>query len=221
MSAPRAYLAATTLASYSLAFFAGGWTGTSTTGACSNVVDIYNGATKRWSQATLSVARHHLAAAALELQGIAVFAGGLKTATQSFTGQYSNDVDIFIASSNTWSTHTLTTARSFLVPAVLPLRGLLYLGGGFTGAVSGQIDAWDVRADSLGPLSPAITLSNPARGGSGISMTISLTPASPIPVNGKIIVTLPGSFNCSDGAPVVFSPRGTPARSGAVSIYGS
>jgi hypothetical protein len=221
LSVSRAYLAATTLAAYSLAFFGGGFTGTATAGACSKVVDIYNGVTKTWSQATLSVARHFLAAAALELQGIVVFAGGLKSATSTLAGQYSNDVDVFIASSNSWTTYTITTARSFLVPAVLPQRGLLYLGGGFLGAATTQIDIWDVRTDSLGPLSPSITLSNPARGGKGISMTISMIPASPIPISGKIVITLPGSFGCNSGTPVSFLPRGNPLRSAAVFIDGS
>lgn len=221
LSVARVYLAATALPSYSLAFFAGGWTGSNTIGNCSKVVDIYNGVTKTWSQATLSVARHHLAAAALDLQGIVVFAGGLKAAISTFTGLYANDVDIFTVSTSSWTTHTLAQARSFLVPAVLPLRGLLYFGGGFTGAVSDQIDIWDVRTDSLGPLSPAMTLSNPARRGTGISMTVAISPASAIPVNGKIVITLSGIFSCSNGTNVLFSPPGIPVRTGAVSIAGS
>ncbi len=195
--------------------------GSSTAGNCSRVVDIYNGATKTWSQASLSVARHFLAAAALDLQGLVVFAGGLKAATQSFTGQYSNDVDIFSASTGEWGTRTLTAARSMLVSAVLPLRGLMFLAGGFTGSTSNQIDMWDVRTNSLGALSPVISLSNPARGGRGISMTITMSPDSPIPVNGKIVVTLTGSFNCSSGTPVQFLPIGNPVRTGAVSVEGS
>ncbi len=220
LSVARVYLAATALPSYSLAFFAGGWTGSNAIGNCSKVVDIYNGVTKTWSQATLSLARHHLAAAALDLQGIVVFAGGLKAASGTLTGQYANNVDIFTASTSSWTTHTLTQARSFLVPAVLPLRGLLYLGGGFTGTVSNQVDVWDVRTNSLGPLSPAITLSNPARDGAGICMTVALTPASPIPVNGQIVVTLVGNFRSSTSTDVLFSPPGNPARSGIVSIVG-
>ena len=224
LSVARVYMGATTLATYSLAFFAGGWVGSSSAGNCSKVVDIYNGITKTWTQATLSIARMHLAAAALDLQGIVVFAGGLKLASNIFTGQYSDDVDIFTASTGSWSVHTLTAARSFLVPAVLPLRGLMYFGGGFVGgsaSVSNIVDVWDVRTDSLGPVSPSITLSNPARGGTGISMTVGLTPSSPIPVNGKIIITLPGIFHCSTGTNVLFSPSGIPVRTGAVSIVGS
>jgi len=224
LSVARAYMGATTLATYSSVFFAGGWVGSNSVGNCSKVVDIYNGITKTWTQATLSIARMHLAAAALDLQGIVVFAGGLKLASSIFTGQYSDDVDIFTASTGSWSVHTLTAARSFLVPAVLPLRGLMYLGGGFVGgsaSVSNIVDVWDVRTDSLGPVSPSITLSNPARGGTGISMTVAVIPASPIPVNGKIVITLPGNFNCSTGTNVLFSPPGTPLRTGSVSIDGS
>ncbi len=221
LSVARVYLTATTLASHSLAFFAGGWAGSNSAGNCSRIVDIYNGVTKTWSQAALSVARHHLAAAALNLQGIVVFAGGLKAATTIVNGQYSDDVDIFKASTSSWTTHTLSRARSFLVSAVLPLRGLLYFGGGFAGAISDQIDVLDVRTDSLGPLSPAITLSNPARRGTGISMTVSLTPANAIPVNGKIVITLSGIFSCTNGTNILFSPLGNPVRTGAVSIAGS
>jgi hypothetical protein len=223
LAVARVYLAATSLPSYSLAFFAGGWTGSNFAGNCSKIVDIYNGITKTWSQAQLSVARHHLAAAALDLQGIVVFAGGLKAATNIITGLDSDDVDIFTASTSSWTTHTLSRARWALVSAVLPLRGLLYVGGGFAAGASAaqdQVDVFDVRTDSLGPMSPAITLSNPARRGTGIVMTVALAPENPIPVNGKIVVTLSGIFSCSNGTNVLFSPPGNPVRTGAVSIAG-
>ena len=42
----------------------------------SNVVDIFNGSSGRWSTAVLSVARYGLAATSLPNQGLAIFAGG-------------------------------------------------------------------------------------------------------------------------------------------------
>ncbi len=42
----------------------------------SNVVDIFDGSSGRWSTAALSVARDSLAATSLPNQGLAIFAGG-------------------------------------------------------------------------------------------------------------------------------------------------
>ena len=45
-------------------------------GGGSNVVDIFDGSSGRWSTAVLSVARFGLAATSLPNQGLAIFAGG-------------------------------------------------------------------------------------------------------------------------------------------------
>jgi hypothetical protein len=42
----------------------------------SNVVDIFDASSGRWSTAALSVARNSLAATSLPNQGLAIFAGG-------------------------------------------------------------------------------------------------------------------------------------------------
>jgi len=42
----------------------------------SNVVDIFNASSGRWSTAVLSVARGYFAATSLPHQGLAIFAGG-------------------------------------------------------------------------------------------------------------------------------------------------
>ncbi len=42
----------------------------------SDVVDIFDGSSGRWSAAVLSVARFNLAATSLPNQGLAIFAGG-------------------------------------------------------------------------------------------------------------------------------------------------
>jgi hypothetical protein len=43
----------------------------------SNVVDIFDGSSGRWSTAVLSVGRGFLAATSLPNQGLAIFAGGM------------------------------------------------------------------------------------------------------------------------------------------------
>ena len=43
----------------------------------SNVVDIFDGSSGRWSTAVLSVARQYLSATSLPNQGLAIFAGGI------------------------------------------------------------------------------------------------------------------------------------------------
>ena len=45
-------------------------------GGGSNVVDIFDGSSGRWSTAVLSVARYSLSATSLPNQGLAIFAGG-------------------------------------------------------------------------------------------------------------------------------------------------
>ena len=45
-------------------------------GGGSNVLDIFDGSSGRWSTAVLSVARGYLAATSLPNQGLAIFAGG-------------------------------------------------------------------------------------------------------------------------------------------------
>ncbi len=43
----------------------------------SNVVDIFDGSSGRWSTAVLSVARYYASATSLPNQGLAIFAGGM------------------------------------------------------------------------------------------------------------------------------------------------
>ena len=45
-------------------------------GGVTNVVDMFDGSSGRWSTAALSVARSQLAATSLPNQGLAIFAGG-------------------------------------------------------------------------------------------------------------------------------------------------
>ncbi len=46
-------------------------------GCCSNVVDIFDASSGRWSTAALSAALVNIAATSLPSQGLALFAGGV------------------------------------------------------------------------------------------------------------------------------------------------
>ena len=46
-------------------------------GGVTNVVDMFDGSSGRWSTAVLSVARYYIAATSLPNQGLAIFAGGI------------------------------------------------------------------------------------------------------------------------------------------------
>jgi hypothetical protein len=50
------------------------------TGFCYDTVDIFDGNTRKWATAHLSVARYGLAATSLPSQSVALFAGGVGTA---------------------------------------------------------------------------------------------------------------------------------------------
>ena len=84
----------------------------------SAVVDIYDGSSGLWSNATLSVARSSLAATSVGTQ--ALFAGGL-VAGQAY-GQASAVVDIYDGSSGLWSTAALSVAGTTWPPPVWARR---------------------------------------------------------------------------------------------------
>jgi serine/threonine protein kinase len=88
-----------------------------------------------WRTAQLSVARGHLAATSLPLQGLALFAGGA-TADAS-----SKVVDIFDANAGTWRTAQLSVARYDLTATSLPLQGLALFAG-----PSKVVDIFDANA---------------------------------------------------------------------------
>ena len=52
----------------------------------SNVVDIFDGSSGRWSTAALSAARGYLAATSLPDAGVAIFAGGYSTSCDGLFG---------------------------------------------------------------------------------------------------------------------------------------
>lgn len=89
-----------------------------------------------WSTANLSEARCELAATSLPYHGLAIFAGGNNNSCSRFCP--SNVVDIFDATTRTWSTAALSEARFYLVAACLPVQGLAIFAGG---AIAGNQDA--------------------------------------------------------------------------------
>ncbi len=105
-AAPRAYLAATTVGSK--AMFAGGMADLSG-GGPSDVVDIYDASTDKWTTAKLSQARYALAATSLGTK--AMFASGTYL-DPNLRPRTSQVVDIYDASTDTWAAVTPNISRS-------------------------------------------------------------------------------------------------------------
>jgi hypothetical protein len=79
-----------------------------------DVVDVYNGATRAWSTARLSVTRRALAATSVG--NVALFAGGLMPG--EFGGIVDSDVvDLYNGTTMAWSTARLSVARRDLTAA--------------------------------------------------------------------------------------------------------
>ena len=117
-----------------LAFFAGGINNRVIVQMrnVSNVVDIFNATSGTWSTAVLSASRFGVAATSLHDAGLAFFAGG-GTDVPSASGDFSSDVvDIYNASSGTWSTAVLSRARYYL--AATSLQNLAFFAGGYASA---------------------------------------------------------------------------------------
>jgi hypothetical protein len=154
LSEPRGLVAATTVGSKAL--FAGG----STTGPPptevrdSNVVDIYDAATGRWSTARLSEARVFLAAASVGSR--ALFAGGLVGTSGGAEARPSDRVDIYDSATGEWSTARLSQARAWLATAVVGSR-VLFAGGsaGPSSPQSRDSDVVDIYDAAMGQWSMA------------------------------------------------------------------
>jgi F0F1-type ATP synthase assembly protein I len=138
LSKARTELAATS--SGSKALFAGGHHEGGIFGTTSSsVVDIYDDASGSWSAASLSQARHELAAASAG--GKSLFGGGF-----SYENSYSNVVDIYDHASDTWSTATLSVARTQLTATALGTK-VFFAGGIGPGQVySDVVDIYDASS---------------------------------------------------------------------------
>jgi Secretion system C-terminal sorting domain/Galactose oxidase, central domain len=107
LTVPRFNMAATTAGTY--AVFAGG--STYTTDAL-DAVDIWNSTTNTWTSAKLSEPRAFMGAATV-CGTKAIFAGGGKASWSArFLTTSSNRVDIFDATTGTWSKDSLSQART-------------------------------------------------------------------------------------------------------------
>jgi hypothetical protein len=115
LSVARHHLASTSVAN--LAFFAGG----EGTAGFSNVVDVFNTISGKWTNASLTVSRSQLAATSVG--SLALFAGGLLQDSTT-----TSVVDIFDMASGVWSTASLSVARYIL--AATSVADLALFGGG-------------------------------------------------------------------------------------------
>jgi len=142
LSVARWALAATSVGD--VALFGGG--GQNVYGAASAAVDLYNAKSGTWATATLSVARWALAASSVG--DVALFAGGWDTtgdgdgdSDDHDAGHNSTAVDIYHATSGTWTTATLSVPRWFL--AATSVGGVALFGGGWNGThVSAAVDIY-------------------------------------------------------------------------------
>jgi hypothetical protein len=94
--------------------------------------DIYNAASRIWTNATLTVGR--LAIGAASINNLAIFAGGDTT----------NVVNIYNATSNTWSNTTLSTART---PVGVSVKNLALFYRGWPNGMS-NVDIHNSTANS-------------------------------------------------------------------------
>jgi hypothetical protein len=122
-------------------------------GTAVDTVDVFNVNSGTWTTATLSVAAMNLAATSLPDYGLAMFAGGSSVKCfvvlilsrrcqilccthdqhvlrSSDGNSYSPVVEIFNASSGTWTTAQLSAARSFIAASSLSNIGIAMFAGG-------------------------------------------------------------------------------------------
>jgi hypothetical protein len=110
-------------------FFAGGYTSGD---AATNRVDIYNATTNTWSTAELSEARVSPAAASA---GNKIFFGGGCPLDGGLCETPSSRVDVYDATTNTWSATELSEARAFLAATSVGNK-VLFAGGWGNNAIS-------------------------------------------------------------------------------------
>ena len=125
LSIPRGYIAATSLNSRGLAFFAGGFDDS----IPYKRVDIYNAYTNSWTNGDfLSIARFSMSAGSLDPFNLVFFAGGMDNSNNYPT------IDIFNAQTQQWTTNALSQSRYYMSSSSLPNQGLIFFGGGSDGS---------------------------------------------------------------------------------------
>jgi len=135
------------------AFFGGGGELSRDSACCvvSNRVEIYDVATGKWSQSSLSIPRDGVAAAAIGNK--VVFAGGLGHSSQT-GGFFSSRVDIYDITKGTWSTAELSQARTELYAAAAGNK-ILFAGGRYANLGNTQSKVVDIYDVSTGKWSVA------------------------------------------------------------------
>jgi len=140
----RYYVGTSTITVRNKVFFAGGINASDRT--WSDKVDVYDAATNSWSIIQLSEARAGLAVAS---HGNKVFfAGGIKSlGFQNVV--VSNRVDIYDISSNSWSTATLSEARTGIAATTAGDK-VIFAGGDYFGwwPVSNRIDIYNATTNT-------------------------------------------------------------------------
>lgn len=169
----RYYAATSSVTAGNKVFFAGG-TDTSNR-AWSDKVDVYDASTNSWSTIQLSEPRTALAVASLGNK--VFFAGGVK-ALGFQNVVVSDKVDIYDISSNSWSTATLSEARTGIAATTVGDK-VIFAGGDYFGwwPVSSRTDIYNATTNTWSTASlsearsslAAITLNNRAFFAGGIT----------------------------------------------------
>ena len=141
----------------SVALFAAGVTnsGRSPSFTYSNVVDVYDAATGRWSAGALSVARQWPVPAAVGTQ--VLLAGGWQSGPSRQWDHLFDTVDLFDTATGRWSTATLSEAR-YRMRAVTVGPYVLFAGGEFSCNSCGTtryVAAVDIYDSAMGRWSAA------------------------------------------------------------------
>jgi hypothetical protein len=142
LSEARDNFASTSIANR-FALFAGGYVELN---KVSNVVDIFDYLSGKWSTSTLSQPRGLLTSTTL--RELAFFAGGNATRNISNVIDISNVVDIFDSTTQTWSIATLSQNRSLLASA--SIGEIVAFGGGSPDALSASsiVDIYNITSNS-------------------------------------------------------------------------
>jgi ELWxxDGT repeat protein len=193
-------------------FFAGGLINGST---ASNIVDVYDINTAIWTSETLSQARFGLSATSVGTK--ALFAGGqykLSISGGTINYAYSNVVDIYDSSDNSWTISILSQPRANL--SATSVGSKAFFGGGFYG-LNVRSDVVDIYEASTPP--PSITSFTAASGAVGTTITISGTNFSTTAANN--VVKFNGTAATITGTPtpaslVVTVPSG--ATTGKITV---
>jgi hypothetical protein len=106
----------------------------------SSQVDRYNAISRTWSTAALSTPRNGIGAATVGNK--AYFAGGISDAQAGAPTSFSNVLDIYDLSSNTWSATTMPHTRYNFTPAVVGTK-IIFFGGG-----TSTVDVLDTAGNS-------------------------------------------------------------------------